>query len=199
MDAQHLKSRRHAEEPQVAGPPSARAPAVSITVRKPRAPPRLRSLRVRLAPLARHWPRCSAAPRSRRCAGRSCRHAEAVVRVRRDVAERIVDLDPLDGVVRALVTADGLDYNVSAQPAAPLGALQPLTTSYWYDGGRRGDVRILFENLATIPSRVHIIADFTDASTVASLLTNPRFEDINAFFGSNYIRGAWTGRVQLLD
>jgi len=70
-------------------------------------------------------------------------------------------------------TADGLDYTVRAQPAAPLGALQPSTTSYWYDGGRRGDVRILFENLATIPSRVHIVADFTDASTVASSSPTP--------------------------
>jgi len=117
---------------------------------------------------------------------------------RRATSSETVNADNTSTLAWAF-TAEGLDYTVSAQPAAQLGALEPSTTSYWYDNGPRGDLRIRFENLATVASRVHIVADFSDASTVASLLTEPRFEDINAVFGGNFIRGGWTGHIELLD
>jgi len=96
-------------------------------------------------------------------------------------------------------TRDDLNYSVRAEQAGPLGVTRASTTSYWFDSNR-GDVRLKFENLTTAASAVRIFADFSEADAITSLLTEERFEIINgALFTGNYIRGSWTGAVELLD
>jgi hypothetical protein len=96
-------------------------------------------------------------------------------------------------------TRDDLNYSVRAEQAGPLGVTRASTVYYWFDGNR-GDVRLKFENLTTAASAVRIFADFSEADAITSLLTEERFEIINgSLFTSNYIRGSWTGAVELLD